>query len=326
MKKKMILGLCVMTLLLSGCGVAKLKNGEEVVASLTGENITADDLYNKIKDKYARDILIDMIDTTILDSVYKTDDTMISTIKQQVSYYKEQLGDNFLSTIKTNLGLNSEDELYNYLMLSYKRNLATQDYVKKQLTESEINTYYENKTVGDVYVSHILIKPETTSTMTDDQIAAAEKVAKEKAQSLIAQLDKGADFATLAKANSQDTGSAANGGVIGWINKNDATYSQYFRDGAYELKKGKYSSTPVKSEYGYHIIIVTDTKAKPTLKDATDDIKTQLAAEKTTADTTLTYTALIALRTEHKLNIQDSTLKDEYNAYMKELTTKTTAQ
>jgi len=250
LKKKMILGLCVMTLLLSGCGVAKLKDGQEVVASLTGENITADDLYNKIKDKYARDILIDMIDKTILDKAYKTDDTMTSAVNQQVSYYKEQLGDSFLTTIKSNLGLNSEEELYNYLMLSYKRNLATQDYVKKQLTANEISTYYENKTVGDVYVSHILIKAVTTSTMTDDQVAAAEATAKAKAQALITQLDKGADFATLAKANSEDTGSATNGGIIGWINKNDATYSQYFRDGAYTLKKGEYSATPVKSEYG----------------------------------------------------------------------------
>lgn len=322
--KNITIGLCAMTLLLSGCGVAKLKNGEEVVASMNSKNITANQLYEEMKPKYATNMLIDMIDEIVLEKAYKTDQTMTATINNQVSYYKEQLGDNFSSTIKTNLGLDSESELFDYLLLQYKRSLATEDYVKELLTDIEINAFYENKTVGDIYVSHILIKPETTSTMTDAQITVEEDKAKAKAESIIKELDEGANFVTLAKKYSADTGSAANGGVIGWINKNDANYSEYFRNGAYELAKGKYSSSPVKSEFGYHIIIVTDTKEKASFKDSKDTIKTSIAKTKIAADTTLAYKALIDLRTENKLNIQDSELKKQYDTYMNSLTTSVT--
>lgn len=82
-------------------------------------------------------------------------------------------------------------------------------------------------------------------------------VAKEgDAQKIIDQLKKGASFEKLAKENSIDPGSKANGGKLDWAAP--ATYDKNFADAMVKLKKGETSSTPVKSPFGYHVIRVLD--------------------------------------------------------------------
>ena len=262
MKKTMIVSLCLISLLVTGCGVAKLENGEEVVATVGGKNITANDLYNNIKDAYGRNVLIDMIDKIILEKKYKTTDTMTKTVNSQLSYYKEQLGDQFIPYIKNQLGVNSEEEFKNLLYLDYKRTEATKDYIKTLITDAEINDYYEDETVGNIKASHILIKPKVTDNMTTDEKTAKEKEDEELAKEIITKLNNGEKFADLAKKHSDD-GSASNGGDLGWFNK--GAMVKAFEDAAFALKKDEYSKTPVKSEFGYHIILKTDEKEKPKL-------------------------------------------------------------
>jgi len=322
MKKIMIISLCLITTLVTGCGkVAQLKNGEEVVAVIDEKNITADDLYTAVKAKYARDVLIEMIDRTILDKVYKTDDTMTTAVSSEIDYYKEQLSDNFDSYIKSQLGLNSEDELNEFLLLNYKRNLAAEDYVKTIITDEEINTYYNNETVGDIKASHILIKPETTDDMTDEETTVAEEQALATAKEIITKLNSGEDFAALAKEYSDDS-SATSGGDLGWFNKGDMV--DEFEDAAYALEKGKYTTDPVKTTYGYHIILKTDVKDKPSLEEAKEDIIKSITTSKLAEENTiLPYKALSELRKKYELKIEDSELKKQYDAYMKELLTET---
>jgi parvulin-like peptidyl-prolyl isomerase len=201
MKKKTMISLALAALLVTGCGkVAELENGEDIVASFDGKNITANNLYDEVKAKYARNVLIDMIDKTILDKKYKTTNAMKENVQSTVDYYKEQLGDNFSSYIKSQLGLNSEEELFNYLLLDYKRNEATKDYLADTITDKEINDYYAAETVGDIKASHILIKPETTDSMTDEQVTAAENKAKKEAEDIITKLNSGEKFSDLLKS------------------------------------------------------------------------------------------------------------------------------
>lgn len=321
MKKSKILSLCLVALLVTGCGgVAKLKDGSEVVAEVNGKKITANDLYSEMKSTYARDVLITMIDTNVLNKVYKTTDDMKTTINNEIDAYKKQLGDNFMPTVKSQLGLNTEDEFFNYLLLNYKRNLAAKDYIKTIITDAEIQTYYDTKTVGDIRASHILIKPDTTDDMTATEKTAKEEDAKKQAEDIIKKLENGEDFATLAKKYSDD-GSASKGGDLGWFNKGAMVES--FETAAYALKKGEYTKTPVKSDYGYHIILKTDEKAKPSLKDSKNDIISSITTDKLAeTDNTYTYQALIELRKKYKLNIQDSELKKQYDSYMNELLNK----
>lgn len=79
-----------------------------------------------------------------------------------------------------------------------------------------------------------------------------------EAKSIIEQLDKGADFAKLAKEKSKDPGSKDNGGELDWGPA--ARYVKPFADAVQSLPKGKITQTPVKTDFGYHVIQVEDVR------------------------------------------------------------------
>jgi peptidyl-prolyl cis-trans isomerase C len=97
---------------------------------------------------------------------------------------------------------------------------------------------------------------------------------EEKAKELKAQIDGGADFADLAKANSSDKGSAVNGGDLGWFGL--GMMVKPFEDAVLAMEVGKVSD-PVQTQFGWHLIKLTETriKAAPTL----DDMREELAGE-----------------------------------------------
>lgn len=97
---------------------------------------------------------------------------------------------------------------------------------------------------------------------------------EEKAKALKAELDGGADFADLAKANSTDTGSGANGGDLGWFGL--GAMVKPFEDAVVAAEAGKVTA-PVKSDFGWHLILVRETRiaSAPPL----DDLRDELAAE-----------------------------------------------
>jgi peptidyl-prolyl cis-trans isomerase C len=96
----------------------------------------------------------------------------------------------------------------------------------------------------------------------------------EEAEKLKADLAGGGDFAELAKANSTDTGSGATGGDLGWFGL--GVMVQPFEEAVVAAKVGEVTG-PVKSDFGYHLILVKETRAaaQPTL----DEIRDELAAE-----------------------------------------------
>jgi peptidyl-prolyl cis-trans isomerase C len=79
-----------------------------------------------------------------------------------------------------------------------------------------------------------------------------------EAKKLIAELDKGASFEELAKKNSTDEGTKERGGDLGWYVP--AALDPAFADAMVKLQKGKYTETPVKTQFGYHIIKLEDTR------------------------------------------------------------------
>lgn len=81
---------------------------------------------------------------------------------------------------------------------------------------------------------------------------------KKSAEDIIARLDKGGDFAELAKSHSTGP-SAANGGDLGWFRADQMVPS--FSDAAGKLKKGSYTKNPVQTQYGWHVILLEDTRS-----------------------------------------------------------------
>lgn len=324
MKKKLICILAVL-LLVTSCGkVPKLKNGDEAVVTMKDGDISVEKLYSEMKEKYALDMLITKIDTAILNNVYKTDDEEKNYIDKQLetikyyyeTYYKSQYK-SFQEYLTQN-GVESEDELKENIRLTYKRNKAIKDYVKSIITDKEIEKYYDEEIFGDISASHILIKPEYDKNASDEEKKEAEKKALKEAKEVIAKLKKGEDFAELAKEYSDDSSNSKSGGKLADFNHGQMV--EAFEDAAKELKVGSYTTTPVKTEFGYHIILKTAQKDKPALKEVKDDIISDLTDEKLKDDSTLEVTALVELRKKHKVEIQDKDIKKLYEAYVEKNT------
>ena len=91
-----------------------------------------------------------------------------------------------------------------------------------------------------------------------------------------------------------------------------------FEDAAYALKVNEYTKKPVKTTYGYHIILKTGEKKKAKYKDIKDTIIETLTKERLEKDATIKITALDEIRKEHGLKINDSRLKKEYKKYIKQ--------
>ncbi|MGI6329636.1 MAG: peptidylprolyl isomerase [Bacilli bacterium] len=300
--------------------VPKLKDSQEVVVSIKGKKITTNELYNLMKERHASNILIELIDKSILNKKYKTDKDLDEEIEKEINYIKEQTGDDFLKAIEQQWGFHSQKELYEFIEITLKRNLAVEDYVKETIKDKEIEAYYEEEIDGDVKVSHILIKPKITEEMEEEERKEKDEEALKLAKEIIKKLDNGEDFAKLAKKYSDDESNASDGGKLDWFNHGKMDPS--FEEEAYSLAKGKYSKEPIKSYYGYHIVLKEDQKKKPTLKKVKEEILSNLAEEKLATDPTLPHLALDKLRKENKLTIHDSLLLKQYKRLIKELTKK----
>ena len=96
---------------------------------------------------------------------------------------------------------------------------------------------------------------------------------KEDAEGLIKQLQGGAKFEDLAKANSKDPGSKDNGGDLDWAVPSN--FVKPFADAMVALQKGKYTPTPVQSPFGFHVIQLEDTREAKA--PAFDEVKAQLS-------------------------------------------------
>jgi peptidyl-prolyl cis-trans isomerase C len=146
------------------------------------------------------------------------------------------------------------------------RNAYLADKLQKQVTEDAIKARFDQELAkfvpGDqIHAEHILVNTE------------------DEAKAIIAQLDKGADFAALAKEKSTDPGSGQAGGDLGWFGKGQTV--KPFEDAAFALDVGKYTETPVKSDFGWHVIKLLEKRKEPapTLADRHDAIRDQLAHE-----------------------------------------------
>lgn len=332
MKKKMI-GLTASLLLITGCGkIPKLSNGDDAVVSFkNGDMISVNDLYENIKDTYGLYTLITMIDTYTLE---KTFPDYIDTAKESAKSYMNVLKGNYdsdddlLNDIKSYTGMNSIKAYEEYIYISYMQSHATEEYAKMQVTDKEISNYYKNELKGDIEVSHILITPQVTDDMSDEEKTAKEKEAKEKAESLLKTLkdtpnEKLADeFSKLAKENSEDESTKENGGALGKINQTSLSsdYDELIK-AAYSLKDNELYKNVVTTQLGYHIILKTKSYDKASLDDAKDNIKTILAQEKMSKDNTISYNSLQYYRKELGMEIQDTEMQTQYGYYMNNLLT-----
>lgn len=134
--KKVLLSICIVVMIFSvtGCGkVAKLENGQDAVVTLEGyDSISANNLYDEIKEKYAISVLIDMIDEKILNEKYPQDEEEKDQIEAQISSWLKTYGSEavLLQQTQSAFGVSTMEDLRSYLSLQYKRSKAVEDYAK----------------------------------------------------------------------------------------------------------------------------------------------------------------------------------------------------
>lgn len=316
--KKGLCTLAVATLLLTGCGKEAKLDDDKTAVKLDGIKITATDYYNEIKETNISK-LVEMIDHQLFDEEYPATDEEDEDVKSQIDQIKESYSDEatFNSVIQQYFGVSTEDKLEDLLRLEYKRNEAVVDHIEDDLTKEEIEEYYDENIIGDIKASHILITPDTTEDASSEEQQEAEEKALRKANRIVEKLDNGEDFAELAKQYSDDEATKDNGGDLGYFNTDDM--DENFMDAVKELKKNEYTGNPVKTEYGYHIILKTDQKDKPKLKKVRSQVKEDLANEKLDNDSTLHYQTLMDIREEKGIKWNDDELKKQYEEYMDQL-------
>lgn len=315
--KKMIKNLACISLavlLLAGCGkVPQLKDGSELVIELDGIKMTTEEFYENLKDSYGTYTLVNSIDELLLNKLYKTDDDMKKEIESQITTMKSQWGSDFESAINYYYGVSNEADLYDYIEMAFKREKAINDYAETQIKDKDIEKYYNEKAIGDIKASHILIKSEATDDMTDDEKKKAEEKALNEAKDIIKKLDDGKKFEDLAKEYSKDS-SASDGGNLGYFNRGEMVTE--FENAAIKLEVGKYTKEPVKTQFGYHIILKTDQKEKPKLEEIKKEIKDTLIDELIQNTQNISAFALEWIREENNLKIYDAELKIKYDHYM----------
>ncbi|MFO1070514.1 MAG: peptidylprolyl isomerase [Geminicoccaceae bacterium] len=105
---------------------------------------------------------------------------------------------------------------------------------------------------------------------------------EDAAKAVIVELDNGGDFTAIAKAQSKDPSAAQNGGDLGFFRK-EAMVPE-FANAAFAMDKGTYSKTPVKSQFGWHVILVEDKRTTvPTLQEKEAELRDQIARDIVTA-------------------------------------------
>ena len=320
-KKKLLIGLISLGVLATtGCGkVPKLENGEEVIASLDGKNFTANDLYNELKKQGGSSVLVNMIDTFIVNQEItdskEAEEYATSLIKQYKLSYEQQ-GSDFEAALISN-GYANEEEFKKVVAIDYKKSEIAKKYIKEEITDDELKDYYDNHISDELSVKHILIAPEVSDGATDEEKTNAENAALEKAKNLIEQLNNGADFETLAKENSDDDATKENGGVINNVVKEG--YVTEFWNAAYALENGKYTTEPVKTQYGYHIIYKVSHTPKKSLEEMKDTLYSKIVSAKISADSNLEQKTWVKIREKYNLSINDSTIDSTYKSSIKSL-------
>ena len=288
--------------------IATLKDGTQPVATIDGMTLTADELYEDMKEIYSVSSFLDKIDTKILTDKYPDTDEMDDEVKTEAeNYYKayEQYYQMSKEDFLKQNGFNTEKKFLEYLKLNNRRTKYVKEYTQSEVTDKEINKYYEDEVYGDINTKHILVKVDSSAS--DDDKKEAENLAKE----IISKLDEGKTFDEV-KEEYKDKITYEE---LGYKSYN-AALEEAYKNEMKNLKDGEYSKEPVKTSYGYHIVYRIDQKEKPALEDIKDQIKEEIADEKISNDKNLYYVALDKMRENANLKFEDTVLKDKYDNYM----------
>lgn len=268
------------------------------VASYKGGKITQQQYYDEMKKSQAgKSALANMIINRALEQQYGK---YVSSKKvdKQYNNYKKQYGSQFSAVLQQN-GMTAS---------AFKQNLKTNllseqalKHIKKVSKKQEQQAWknYQPK----VTVQHILVATKST------------------AESIIKQLKDGKSFKSLAKKYSLDTATKNKAGKLPAFDSTDNTLDSSFKSAAFKLKNDEVTSTPVKSQSGYHVIKMINRPAKGKFADHKKAIDDQIYASMAQDQATMKDVIATVLK-RADVSIKDNDLKDVLSAYVSTGTTK----
>ena len=216
---------------------------ETVIATVNGENITLGQMIaaRKALPEQYQQLPDDVLFKGLLEQLIQQ-----TAMAQVCEKNKTQLDD-----------LNVENQKRAYFSGQVLEAAASAAVTEEALKKAYDEKYAKAVPAKEYDASHILVKTE------------------EEAKAIKAELDKGGDFAAIAKEKSEDKGTAANGGSLGWFGV--GMMVKPFEDAVVALEKGK-TSDPVKSDFGWHIIHLNDVRdaAVPKLEDVKVELEGDL--------------------------------------------------
>ena len=286
-----------LTILLRPDAISQLKNGEEKVVSIDNYTITADTLYESLKNMGSVYIIINEIDTKILDNLYETTDEMIEEVTSEANYYLNTASNYYgysVTAFLSSNGFTSFEDFKNNLILEYKRNLYLTDYLKKEITEEEVKNFYNNLT-GAMSGKYILI----------DDLDTTKKI--------LADLKSGKTYSEIINIYNDKINIKALKNIEFDSNIEDEIYEELKN-----LEVNSYSNNYFNLNDKYVVVFKDDEIEKASLKDLNERIKIYLAEEKINQDDgTIANEILNDLREKYNLHFFDTSIEKEYLNYLR---------
>ena len=286
-----------LTILLRPDAISQLKNGEEKVVSIDNYTITADTLYESLKNMGSVYIIINEIDAKILDNLYETTDEMIEEVTSEANYYLNTASNYYgysVTAFLSSNGFTSFEDFKNNLILEYKRNLYLTDYLKKEITEEEIKNFYNDLT-GAMSGKYILI----------DDLDTTKKI--------LADLKSGKTYSEIINAYNDKINIKALKNIEFDSNIEDEIYEELKN-----LEVNSYSNNYFNLNDKYVVVFKDDEIEKASLKDLNERIKIYLAEEKINQDDgTIANEILNDLKEKYNLHFFDTSIEKEYLNYLR---------
>ena len=273
--------------------MAACSNGSSsTVASYKGGKITQQQYYDEMKKSQSgQSTLANMIIYRALNEQYGSK-VSSSEVNKQYNNYKKQYGSQFSAVLQQNRMAPS----------SFKQNLKTNLLSEAALKDIKKVTKAQEKKAWKTYqpkvtVQHILVSKKST------------------AQKIIKELKAGKSFASLAKKYSLDTATKNNAGKLPAFDSTDTTLDPSFKTAAFKLKTGEVTSTPVKSQSGYHVIKMIKHPSKGTFAEHKKTIDNLIYASMAQDQTTMREVIATVLKRAN-VSIKDSDLKNVLSSYV----------
>lgn len=281
----------LLTVTLAGCG-------SQTVATTNGGKITESAYYSSLKGTSSgKQVLQQMILNKVLEKQYGSKVSK-SAVTKQFDTYKAQYGSSFKSVLAQS-GM-TESSLKTEIRSNLLLKEAVKDNVK--VTDAQLKKQFKSYQ-PKVTVAHILVSKKST----------AESIISDLKDTKKSNLTS--EFTKLAKKDSTDTATKNKGGKLSAFDSTDTSLDATFKKAAFKLSTDEYTTTPVKTQYGYHVILMLNNPGKGTLKEHKAELTKQIINNDMN-DSTVLHNVVAKVLKKGNVSIKDNDLKNILSDYL----------